>query len=74
MTRRTTKLYSGRTWLIMLSALFVGSGLSLYREHRNTGALETSSLVISIITFLVGVAICGGVSWWGNRPERRRQE
>lgn len=70
MTKPPIKLFTAKTWAAMLTALLAGSSLPLYREYRATGMVKVSSLVISLITFLVGVAICSVVAWWGNRPEK----
>ena len=65
------KLVSWWHWALAIVAVTAGSSLSLYREHRDTGTVQTSSLVISAITFCFGFAIVAGVFLYANRPESK---
>jgi ABC-type transport system involved in cytochrome c biogenesis permease subunit len=66
---KNPNLFSWKQWLISVSALILGSSLSLVREYTETGEIETSSIVISFIVFTIGLVIFGMVHWWANKPE-----
>ena len=62
------KLVGWREWFVGIVAVAAGASLSLYREHRDTGALEARSLLFSAITFCVGLAIVAGVFLYARPP------
>ena len=68
---RPVKLVSWWHWAGATVAVAAGSSMPLYREHRDAGAVRTSSLVISAITFCLGFAIMAGVFLYANRPESK---
>lgn len=65
----TPKLMTKGKLILCIVAVLFGSSLSLIREFRATGTVITQSIVISVITFCVGLAIVSAVGWWVNRPK-----
>jgi hypothetical protein len=71
---KPVKLFTWKHWLLSISAVAVGSSLSLYLEYRDTRSLQGSTIIISAITFIIGVGIIASVSWYGNRPEPKEKQ
>ena len=63
------KLVTWKHWCLAISAAAVGVSLSLYREYRDTGAVQASSLVLSAVVFCGVLGIIAAVFWYANRPE-----
>lgn len=68
------KLMTWRQWAMLVPALIGGSTMRLYGEYRETGTMRTSSIVISIVVFCLGLLILAALSWHANRPEKEDSE
>lgn len=66
--------HSSKQWVFALSAAAIGASLSLYREYRDTGSVQPSSIVISSVVFCIGLGIIAAVFWYANRPEKEQKE
>ncbi|MFW9997905.1 MAG: hypothetical protein ACFFD4_38040 [Candidatus Odinarchaeota archaeon] len=70
MDEKPIKLFTWKKLFILVPAVLIGASLSLIREYRSTGTIETISIVISAITAFVGFIIIAAVAWWANKPEK----
>jgi type III secretory pathway component EscS len=69
MTSTQPKLMTKGKLALCLAAGAVGASVSLVREYRATGTVQTQSIVISLIVLCVCISIILVVGWWANRPE-----
>jgi hypothetical protein len=70
MQEKPIKLFTWKKLLIVVPAILIGASMSLIREYRSTGNIETQSIVISVITVLAGLIIVAVVAWWANKSEK----
>jgi hypothetical protein len=73
MTRSPRKLITWEKWVLSVSAAAAGASLSLFRKYRDTRTVQTRSIVISVLTFLVAFGIIAAVFWYANRPVRENK-
>jgi len=59
---------------LCFAALAIGAGLSLFRQWRATGIIDRQTIVVSMSTLAIGVALVFVVRWWANRPDRGRPD
>jgi hypothetical protein len=62
------KLVTWKQWVLAVAAAAVGASMSLYQEHRDTGAVAPSS-IFSVVVFLMVLGIIAAVFWYANQPE-----
>ena len=68
--KKPIKLYSWRQGIVMGIAVCAGVGFSIYRTYSRKGYIDKVDVVCIILAVLICLAICLGVVWWGNRPEK----
>lgn len=68
--KKPIKLYSWRQGIVMGIAVCAGVGFSIYRTYARKGYIDKVDVVCTILAVLIGLGICLGVAWWGNRPEK----
>jgi hypothetical protein len=74
MANSSKRLVTWKQWVLALSAAAIGASLSLYREYRDTGSVQPSSIAISALVFCIGLGIIAVVFWYANRPEKEHNE
>ncbi len=70
MVDNPSKLWTRKTWLMVIPPMLGGMAFFLFRQYRDEGKLSALSIAIAIGTLCLALAIAGGVAWWANRPEK----
>jgi len=54
-------------FILLTVAVAIGASLNLFREYMETDLVTGRSVIISIISFVIGFVIVCLVGWWANR-------
>lgn len=66
----TPKLFTRKTWLMIIPPMLGGMAFFLYHQYRVEGEISAITIAITIGTLCFLLAIAGVIAWWGNRPEK----
>lgn len=69
MNNQPTKLITWQKWILAFSALAVGAGWPLYREYRDKGSIDSTSIIGSAVARVIGVVVIVAIFTYANRPE-----
>ena len=69
MSKEHIKLVTWPKIILMIIACFVGAAYGIGREYYETGNIESSQIVISTMTFFVGLTIIFFLVRHANKPE-----
>ena len=69
MSRERIKLVTWPKIILMILACFVGASYRLVKEYYESGNIAPSEIMISAITFFIGLVIVFLVAHYANKPE-----
>jgi hypothetical protein len=64
-----SKLMTRGRFALLCVGVAIGSSILPIRKYRETGRVDRTTVIISVVTLVVGIAIISAIAWWANRPE-----
>lgn len=68
--KKNIKLFTWDRYLICIIAIAIGSCISPFKEYSSTGMISNQSLIMSAITFVIGVIIVIIIGAYANKSEK----
>jgi hypothetical protein len=63
------KLMTRGRFALLCVGVAIGSSILPFRKYGETGHVDMTTIIIAVITFIIGIVIVSAVTWWANRPE-----